>query len=162
MAIRRQVNLSYLDKAESTSVVGFYVSEASLDAENATGVGLVSALASAVNAVSLSNLTGRSTSVNRDSSATIPTNDAAYNGNKLTVYVKDSTTEDKYQITIPAVNPGAYNTATGTRNVLLTVAEGGTTQIEDLITAIEDGAISKDGNALLVLKIKKSSAKQGG
>lgn len=162
MATRRQASFSYLDKAESVSVISFYVAEADVDVDNASGAGEIATLQSKISAVTLSNNVGRSASVVRTTNAGIPTNDAAYNGNKMTVYLKDSTTGDKYQVTIPAVDPAAYNTVPGTRNVILAVADGGTTQIEELVTAIEATALSKDGNGVSVIKILKSSARQGG
>jgi hypothetical protein len=162
-AVERFVELVYLDKAESTSNVGFYVDEASLDAENATGLGVISALAGAVDLISLASRTTRKTTVARNRSFVIPTDDAAYNGNKLTVYLKDLVTFDKFHVSIPAVDPASYNTLQGTKNVILLVADGGTTQIEGLVTAIEaTGILSKNGNQMQVLKIVKSSAKQGG
>lgn len=162
MAIRRQVSIPFIDKAESISTVSFFTTEAALDADNATGLGVISALQGALSAMSLASVTGRIASVNHGASWAIPTNDSAYNGNKLTVFLKDSVTFDTYQMQIPAVNPASYNTPTGSKNVLLTVAEGGTTQTEDLVTAIEAAVLSKDGNAVTVLKITKSSKKQGG
>lgn len=163
MAVRRQASFVFLDKAESISTPSIYVSSAALVAQDATGTGVIATLKAALALISLATNVNVIASVERPAgSAPIPTDDAAYNGNKLTVFFRDTTTGDKYQMTIPAVDPGSYNTTTGTKTVILTVAEGGTTEIEDFVTAFEAAALSKDGNAVSVTKIVKSSARQGG
>jgi len=163
MATRRQVSIPYLDKAESISTVSFYTTQAALAAENTTpGTGVIAALYAAINAVTLASPTGRIAGVSVSVAASIPTDDAAYNGNKFAIFWTDNVTGDKYQTSIPAIDPSAYNTVTGTKNIILTVASGGTTAIEDLVTAFEAANLSKDGNATTVRVIKKSSARQGG
>lgn len=163
MTVRRQMSIPFLDKAESISTFSAYVASADLVTQDSTGLGKINTLKSSLALISLASVTNVIASVERPTAnPPIPSDDAAYNGNKLTVYFRDTVTGDKYHVTIPAVDPAAYNTALGTKNVLLTVAEGGTQTIEDFVTAFEDVVLSKDGNAVAVSSIKKSSARQGG
>lgn len=157
-------NLSLVDKSNAVSVVQLYVIQADASAYVTNPVGNpITTLVDAIKAVSLDAKT--QVSVGREelfTPVTVPTDDQAYNSSKLIVYFQDSVTADKYTLTIPARDASKYNTYPNSKDVILTVAAGGTLEIETLVTELQAKARTKNGNAFTVSKIQIAGRRQGG
>jgi len=156
---------TFIDKANKSST--FEVAVAASDALDyvTDQTGLVNTLFSAVAAMSLatrsaSTAGAKETSVDPD----LPTDDEAYRSAKLAILYHSTTTGKKYQVTIPARNPSAYNTTPGTKNVILAgVLGGGTAETAALITDFESAVIAPypDGGSVNIDQIVIASRAQG-
>lgn len=165
MPERFKAGVSFKDKANSDSTVEWYTNEAALlaYATNPANPGLIHDLQDAIAAMSLATMTKEFARVEDAALIPIlPTDDQAYNSSKLAITYVDDVTGDTYTSTIPARNPANYNTAPGTKVVLLTVAQGGTAQTEALVAAWNTGARTKGGNPSTILRIQIAGRKQGG
>jgi hypothetical protein len=154
--------IGILDKANTVSTIKLFVSEADAADYVATPTGAVAVntLQSAVEALSIGNVERESGGVVQSYSPATPTDDQAYNSAKLTVFMADATSGDKFRFSIPARNTANYNTFPGTKNVILTIALGGTAAVEALVTAAEATVISENGNSMTVQRIVISGRKQ--
>lgn len=154
--------IGFLDKAETVSTVKLFVSESDAAAYVAapTGAGAVNTLQTAIEALSIANIEREAGGVVQSYAPATPTDDQAYNSAKLTVFMADDVSGDKFRFSIPARNTANYNTFPGTKNVILTVALGGTAAVEALVTAAEATVISENGNALTVKRIVIAGRKQ--
>lgn len=163
MPERYSCGASFLDKSQKTSVFEAYVTEAAAIAfaTDPTAAGAVRGILDAVEALSLAEVSREQAGVDvTPLLVSIPSDDQAYNSSKIKVYFTDNVTGDKYAHTIPARDTAAYNTQPGTKLVILTVAQGGTAEIEALITAYNTNVRSKDGNAVTVTKIEVAGGRQ--
>lgn len=162
MPERRSFSINLIDKAESISPVSFYISTADFAAHNTDqSTGNVRDLASAIYALSLcEDFSETLTNTNNSIAPTAPTDDQAYKSSKLIVFFTDNVTGDKYTMTMPGRDPAAYNTYPLSKDVILTVAAGGTAAIETFITEFQTTAKSKAGNAVTVSKISIAGRRQ--
>lgn len=129
--------ISFVDKAVAPSTVQYNVdaTDAIADVTDPT-TGAVATLNAAIAAVSLLAVTAtQSGEKDKAAAPTIPTDDQAYRSSKLTIFYHDTTTGKPETLTIPGRNPAKYNTYPRSKNVILTVAAGGTAEIEALVTA---------------------------
>lgn len=157
--------ISFVDKANKPATVKYNVTSANAIA-NATDptTGNIADLNADIEALSLLTVTATGSRTSDAAAApTLPTDDQAYRSSKLTVFFHDTTTGKKETVTIPGRDPAAYNTLPGTANVILTVAAGGTTQVEDFVTDWTSTARSSNvpHNAVAVDQIKVSGRRQG-
>jgi len=162
MPVQPFVSISFRDKAKSVSNTGINISDA--DAINfvtdQTGAG--AEWIAAVAALSLASVIGSQGGITDPAaSPTTPTDDNAYNSSKLTVFYHDTVNGRKQRFSIPARDAAHFNTYPASKNVILTVAAGGTAQIETLVTKTQ-ACLSEDGNAILVDQIVISGGRQGG
>jgi len=164
MPARYTANISFLDKAETVSVVQIYASLVdTADFVTDPTANPITDVANAIAALSY----GAKTQIRAGREelfvpVVTPTDDQAYNSSKLIVYFQDDVTAEKYTLTIPARNPAKYNTYPGSKDVIMTLAAGGTAEIDAFITQFETKALSKDGNAVSITKIQIAGRKQGG
>jgi hypothetical protein len=84
----------------------------------------------------------------------VPTDDQAYRSSKLEISYQDTVTGKWYTNTVPARNTAKYNTFPRSKDVILTVAEGGTTEIETFVANFNAVAKSELGNACVIKEIK--------
>jgi len=165
MPDRYTSDITFIDRAEKTSSTGYYHTEAATIAYNTdpTAAGLVKNLLDATAAMSLLSETRRGSGVDVSPSTppAIPADDQAYRSSKLIVFFYDNVTADKYTVTIPGRDPDAYNTYAGTKNVILTVSEGGEAETEAYVAAFNAGARTKAGNASTLFKIQIAGRSQG-
>jgi len=156
-------SVTFKDKANLPASVSLHFPEASVIAfaTDPTASGGIKDTMDSIAALSLL------TSVKREGTAqltsiapALPTDDQAYRSSKLIVYYYDDVTGRNYSFTIPGRNPAKYNTAPGTKTVLLTVAGGGTTEIETLVSNLNLYAQSQDGNSITVTRIEIAGGKQ--
>jgi hypothetical protein len=158
-------SISFIDKANKPSSVRYNVdaADAIADVTDPT-TGNVADLNAAIAPLSLLTVVKTAAGVqDKAASPAIPTDDQAYRSSKLTIFFHDTTTGKKETNTIPGRNPANYNTLPGTKNVILTVAAGGTSQVEDLVTAWNATVRSSNSphNNVQVDQIKVSGRNQG-
>lgn len=163
MPQKNQGSITFKDKANESAVVGLYFTEAAVIAfaTDPTAAGAVKDTFDAVADLSLL------TEVKREASAVLtsiapalPTDDQAYRSSKLIVYYYDEVTGKNYNFTIPGRDPAEYNTTAGTKTVPLTIAGGGTAEIEALVAALQLYGQSQDGNPITVSRIEVAGGKQ--
>lgn len=162
MPVAYPASMTFKDKADTPSSTELNFANADAVTYVTGGSGPMDAWFDAVAAVSLGTLVRsaaerRLTPVN----PALPTDDNAYNSAKLTVFYHDTVTGKPYRYQVPARNPAAYNTYPRSKNVILTIALGGTAAIEALVAATEDG-VSPTGGAIVVDEIVISGGKQSG
>lgn len=158
-----QASISFKDKANKAASVSLHFAEAAVIAfaTDPTASGAVKDVFDSIADLSLL------TEVKREASAAlttiapaIPTDDQAYRSSKLIVYFYDDVTGKNYSFTIPGRDPVEYNTAPGTKTVLLTVAGGGTAEIESLVSNLNLYAQSQDGNPITVTRVEVAGGRQ--
>jgi hypothetical protein len=158
-------SISFVDKANKPATVRYNVDAADAITEVTTpGTGAIADLNATISPLSLLTVVKTSGGVaSKAASPTLPTDDQAYRSSKLTVFFHDTTTGKKETNTIPGRDPAHYNTLPGTPNVILTVAAGGTSQIEDFVTAWNATVRSSNSphNNVTVDQIKVSGRRQG-
>lgn len=161
MPVNYPASMTFLDKANKSSSTELNFANADAITYVTGGSGPIDDWFDAMEAISLGTLT-RKASERRVTTAVpaLPTDDDAFNSAKLTVFYYDTTTGKKYRFQIPARNKAAYNVLPATKNVILTVAAGGTAQIEALVTATIAG-VSPTGGDIAVSQIVISGGKQG-
>jgi len=158
-------SISFVDKADKPSTVQYFVDAAdAIDDVTDPTTGAIADLNAAIAAVSLLAVTGTAGG-ERDAAAspTLPTDDQAYRSSKLTVFYHDTTTGKPGTRSIPGRNTAKYNTYPRSKNVILTVAAGGTAEIETLVTAF-NATVRSDNvphNNVLVDSIVVSGKNQG-
>lgn len=151
------------DKARKTSAVALNFAQSDITAWIAdhTAAGAVHDWLVAVLGVTL--LTNVGTRVENADAAinpAPPTDDQAYRSSKLMVFYHDGTTGSKFHYSIGGRDTTKYNTYPGTKDVILTVAAGGTSAIEALVTATNAG-LTPDGGAAVVDQIVVAGGRQG-
>lgn len=160
MPVSYPAHVSLTDKAVKTSVSSLNFANADAVTYVTDGSGPVDDWITAAAAMSLATVTSKG--VAREVtpvSPVLPTDDDAYNSAKLTIFYHDTTNGKKFRYSIGARDKSKFNTAPRSKNVILTVAGGGTTQTEALVTATEAG-VSPDGGDILVDAIVISGGKQ--
>lgn len=158
-----QATLSFKDKSNSPASVSLHFAEAAIIAfaTDPTAAGAVKDTFDAIADMSLLTEVKREAASALTSIApALPTDDQAYRSSKLIVYYYDDVTGKNYSFTIPGRDPAEYNTAPGTKAVLLTVAGGGTAEVEALVSALNLYAQSQDGNPITVVKIEVAGGQQ--
>lgn len=162
MPVHYAAAMTFKDKADSSSSLELDFANADAVTYVTGGSGPIDDFFDAVVAVSTGTLV-RSSAERRLTpvSPVLPTGDNDYNSAKLTVFYHDTTTGKPYRYSIPCRNPAAYNTSPRSKDVILTVALGGTAAIEALVAATEAG-VSPTGGAILVDSIVISGGKQSG
>lgn len=163
MPTRRQAAVNLIDKAESISSVQFYIADADFITHNAdSSAGPIRDLFTAVYDLSLAeDFSETLLNTNQSIAPAAPTDDQAYKSSKLIVFFTDNVTGDKYTVTVPARDPGAYNTFPLSKDVNLGApAAGGTTQIQTFVTRFNLTARSKAGNAVTIQKISIAGRRQ--
>ena len=162
MPVQPFVSVTFRDKARSPSNTGINIADADAISFVTDQTGAGADWVAAVAAVSLAAVVGTQGGITDPAaSPTTPTDDNAYNSSKLTVFYHDTTNGRKQRFSVPARNAAKFNTFTNSKNVILTVAGGGTAEIEALVTATQ-ACKSEDGNAILVDQIVISGGRQGG
>jgi len=162
MAVTHPISISLKDKANTISTTGLWGTLAQIkEYADTPGAGDVFDWFAAVANLSLSNVTRQAAATEEFNDVPIPTDDNAYNSSKLTVFWAAPTTEEKGHFSIPARDAGGFNTYPGTKDVILTVALGGTAAIEALVAATEV-LKSQSGAAIVVRQIVIAGAKQSG
>ncbi len=161
MALTYPVSISLLDKSESTSTTSINANETQIsDHLTDPSSGSIFNWFAAVANLSLSEVVSQQAAINESNVVAAPTDDDAYNSAKLTVFYHDATTDRKYRHTVPARDKAAYNTYPKSKNVILTIAAGGTAQIEALVSAV-NGLYTPDGHLAVVDNIVISGGRQG-
>lgn len=158
-----QASITFKDKENKPASVSLHFAEAAVIAfaTDPTAVGAVKDVMDAIADVSLLTEVKREASSALTSIApSLPTDDQAYRSSKLIVYYYDEVTGKNYSFTIPGRDPAEYNTAPGTKTVLLTAAGGGTAEIETLVSNLNLFAQSQDGNSIVVTRIEVAGGKQ--
>jgi len=156
-------SITFKDKGNESSSVSLYFAEAAVIAfaTDPTAAGAVKDVMDSIADMSLLTEVKREASAALTSIApSLPTDDQAYRSSKLIVYYYDDVTGKNYSFTIPGRDPAEYNTAPGTKTVLLTVAGGGTAEIETLVSNLNLYAQSQDGNSITVTRIEIAGGKQ--
>lgn len=164
MPARFTANMSFVDKAKAVSVINLYFPQADVSGYVTTPVGNpISDVKAAIDGVSLGFNTQVSAGREELFTPTVyPTDDQAYNSSKLIIFFQDNVTAEKYTVTIPARDAAAYNTYPQSKNVILTIAAGGTAAIETLVTALQTNCLTKGGNAFTITEIQVAGRRQGG
>jgi|SRR5690349_17839452 len=155
--------VSFVDKAKKPSSVALPIGAADLAGWiSHPTTGPVADLFGAINAMTLLTQTARRVASELPSiDPAYPTDDNAYRSSKLTVFCFDGTTGAKSHFSIPGRDATKYTTYPGTKDVILTVADGGTAATEALVTAIQAAVYSEDGNLVTVRSIVVAGANQG-
>jgi len=160
MAETHEASISLLDKANKTSNTSLFASLAQVGEYNDDQTtGDIFDWFAAVANLSLLNVTKQSASANQINLGTLPADDQAYRSSKLRVLYHDATTDKRGNFQIPGRNPAAYNTYPGTKNVILTIALGGTAAVEALVAATQ-ALKTADGNPVVVDQIVIAGGKQ--
>lgn len=163
MPVEVSASITFIDKQAKTSVVSLPFTQAEIEAWAAApgAAGVVHDWAVAVEGVSLGTVAQTSTTTaNNAITPTPPTDDQAYRSAKLMVLYHDATSGKKFRFTIPARDTAAYNTYPRSKEVILTVAAGGTAAIEALVTAV-NAAHTPDGGVAVVDSIVIAGGRQG-
>lgn len=157
-----QTSIGFYDKSGhvSTLVVPVSETDASDYLADPTGTDAVNMLQTAIEALSLANVAREAGGVVQTYEPAAPTDDQAYNSSKLTVFMADGTSGDRLSFSIPARNPTNYNTYPLSKDVILTIALGGTSAVEALVTAANATVLSENGNSMTVRKIVIAGRKQ--
>ena len=156
-------SITFRDKAKAVSTTSANFSDAAAVSFVTDQTGAIATWIAAVAALSKATVIGSRGGI-EDAAANpvLPTADDAYNSSKLTVFYHDTTTGKKQRFSIPARDISKFNTYPASKNVILTIALGGTAEIEALVTATNAGVLSEDGNAVAVDQIVISGGRQGG
>lgn len=160
MAESHEASLTLIDKAGETSSLGINASLAQVGEYNTDQTaGDIFDFFAAVANMSLLNVQRQSASAVETNLTPLPTDDQAYRSSKLRVFYHDATTDRKFNFQIPGRDPAAYNTYPRSKNVILTVAAGGTAATEALVSAAQ-ALKTPDGNAVVVDQIVIAGGKQ--
>jgi len=160
MAESHEASISLVDKAGKTSNTSLFLSLAQVTEYNTDQTsGDAFDWFAAVANLSLMNVVRQSAAAVETNLTGLPTDDNAYRSAKLRVLYHDPTTDKKGNFQIPGRDAGAFNTYPGTKNVILTVAAGGTAAIEALVTATQ-ALYTADGNHPVVDQIVIAGGKQ--
>lgn len=159
MASRTSVHcsLGFVDKATQPSTFEFYASTTALLAyvTAPAAAGSIRNLFDAAEAMTLLNKRSENATRTDFTFPTVyPTDDQAYRSSKLLITWQDVTTGKFGQSTIPGRDPASYNTYPRSKDVILTVAEGGTAETEAFMNAFNNAARSDVGNLVNILEIK--------
>jgi len=163
MAIGHSIGISLLDKAVKTTTAEVTVVEADITdwIADPSAAGVAHDWFAAVYGVTLLTLADERVIVNQPSIAAVPpTDDQAYRSAKLVVFYHDNTTGGKFHYSIGGRDTTKYNTYPRSKNVILTVAAGGTAAIEALVTAT-NALHTPDGGVAVVDQIVVGGGKQG-
>lgn len=153
MAESHEASITLIDKAAKTSSTSINATLAQVTEYNTDQTaGDIFDFFAAVANLSLMNVQRQSASAIETNLQPLPTDDQAYRSSKLRVFYHDATTDRKFNIQVPGRDPAAYNTYPRSKNVILTVAAGGTAAIEALVTAMQ-ALKTPDGNAIVVDEI---------
>jgi len=161
MAIKYPVTITLVDKAVKPSTVGdLYANEAQLtDYIDDPSAGDLFNWFAAVANLSLAEVTRQGVSVEEKNVVVPPTDDNAYNSAKLKVFWRDATNDITGSFTVPARDAGAFNTYPRTKDVILTIAAGGTAQVEALVSRT-NALYSALGGAVSVTSIVIAGGRQ--
>ena len=86
--------------------------------------------------------------------AVAPTANDAIRSSKLALSMKDKVNGRLFTETIPCRDSSKYNLAPHSKDLLLSVAAGGTAATEALVVAVNTTALSVDGNSVTLISIK--------
>lgn len=160
LANYKEASITFVDKAKKTSNTSLYANEAQVAAYNTDPTaGDIQGWFGAIATVSLLNVQRQAAIAEQINITALPTDDQAYRSAKLMVFFHDPTTDDRGHFQVPGRDPSKYNTYPGTKDVILTVAAGGTAEIEALITATQL-LYTKGGNHPVVDSIVVAGGKQ--
>ena len=151
------------DKATKTSAVDLNFAQADIEAwiTDHAAAGAVHDWLVAVLGVSLlTNVGTRVQNVDAAINPAAPTDDQAYRSSKLIIFYHDATSGGKFHYSIGGRDTTKYNTYPASKNVILTVAAGGTAAIEALVTAT-NAAKTPDGGNAVVDQIVIGGGRQG-
>lgn len=151
------------DKATKTSAVDLYFAEADITdwiADHAAAGPVHDWLVAVLGCTLLTNVGTRVQNTDAAINPAPPTDDQAYRSSKLTVFYHDATSGGKFHFSIPGRDTTKYNTYPRSKDVILTIAAGGTAAIEALITATNAGKTPDGGNAV-VDQIVVAGGRQG-
>ena len=145
-----------VDHATRNAQVRFWTTAAAVTAfaTDVTASGDITDIFDAIGELSLDTNSLRRASVLNDApslSSLAPIDENAVNSAKLLVLLKDLTNNGKYSMQIPARNGAHYASSRGLVEIGIGLR---TTQINDLITSLEGGSVSEDGNAVSVYQIR--------
>jgi len=160
MSITREVGMTFIDKANKPSSTSVNASQAQAGAYNTTpGAGDIFDWFAAMAELSLGNVQRQAAGPVETNLTTPPTDDNAYRSAKLNVFFHDATIDRKGRFQVPARDASKFNTSPGSKNVILTVADGGTAEIEALVSATQK-LYSPFGNLMIVDSIVIAGGKQ--
>jgi len=160
MATIHDVEISFVDKANKPSGTGVSASLAQIGAYNTTPTaGDIFDWFAAMAELSLLPVTRQVAVTGERNVSSLPSDDAAYRSAKLTVFYHDATTDQKGHFQIPGRDPAKFNSITGTKVVPLTIAEGGTAEVEALVAASQK-LYTPDGHLMVIDQIVVSGGKQ--
>jgi hypothetical protein len=158
-AVTYKASQSFKDKENKVGSVDYNINAVDFGeftADPVAGTSVVDALLAKTAALSKGFMTHVGVTAGVDTfPIVLPTADDAYRQSKLVVTSQDVGNGDFHTNEIPVRDITKFNTYPRTKDVILTVAAGGTTAIEDYITAFNACARSEaTGNLLVVLEIK--------
>jgi len=160
MAESHEASITLVDKAGKTSNTSLNASLAQVTEYNTDQTaGDIFDWFVAVSNMSLMETRRQAASAVQTNLTALPTDDNAYRSAKLRVLYHDPTTDKPGNFQIPGRNAGAFNTYPGTKNVILTVAAGGTAATEALVAATQ-ALYTPDGNHPVVDQIVIAGGKQ--
>jgi hypothetical protein len=153
MAEQHEASITFIDKAGKTSNTGLYLSlgqvtEYNTDQTAGDAFDWFAAMAE----LSLLPVVKQSASASETNLTPLPTDDSAYRSSKLRVFYHDPTTDVKGNFQLPGRDPSQFNTYPRSKEVILTVAAGGTAAIEALVAATQ-ALYTKDGHHPVVDQI---------
>lgn len=160
MAESHEASITLIDKAAKTSNTSINASLAQVEEYNTDQTsGDIFDWFAAIANLSLMEVQRQAASAIETNLTALPTDDQAYRSSKLRVFMHDPTTDRKYNFQVPGRDPAAYNTYPRSKNVILTVAAGGTAAIEALVSATQ-ALYTPDGNHPVVDEIVVAGGKQ--
>lgn len=155
--------VTLIDKAAKSSAVSLNFAQSDITAwigDHAAAGAVHDWLVATLGVTLLVNGGTRVENVDAAINPTPPTDDQAYRSSKLMVFYHDGTSGKKYHYSIGGRDPSKYNTSPRSKDVILTIAAGGTAAIEALVTATNAG-LTPDGGAAVVDKILVAGGRQG-
>lgn len=160
MAESHEAVISFVDKANKPSSTGLNASLAQVTEYNTDQTtGDIFDWFAAVANMSLLPVRKQTASANQTNITPLPTDDQAYRSSKLRVLFHDPTTDKPGNFQIPGRDPAQYNTYPGSKNVRLTVGEGGTAATAALVAATQ-ALYTQYGNHPVVDQIVIAGGKQ--
>lgn len=160
MAVAYPAHVTLIDKAVKPSTTSLNFANDDAVSFVTDGSGPVASWIAAVQGMTLGTTGSKGVSrIVTPVSPAPPTDDNAYNSAKLTVFYHDATSGKKFRYSIGCRDATKFNTYPRSKNVILTIAAGGTAATESLVTTSNAG-VTPDGGVVVVDEIVISGGKQ--